>query len=68
MYYADLYAKNHKMVMKESKTTINIKTECSWIVGLNITQLSIFPKLIYQHNAISVNTTARFTIDYTNLL
>ena len=42
----DLYAKNHKTLMKEVEGNINRwrDTSCSWIGRINIVKMTILPK------------------------
>ena len=52
----DLYSKNYKTLMKESKDDTNKwrNRPCSWIGRINIVKMSILLKAIYRFNAIPI--------------
>ena len=50
----DLYSKNYKMLVKESKDDINRWKDipCSWTGRINIVKMTILPNAIYRFSAI----------------
>lgn len=57
----DLYAENHKTLMKEMEKTNKWKDiSCSWIKGINIVKISIPRTAIYRFNAVSIKIPMAF--------
>ena len=52
----DLYSKNYKMLMKETKEDINKWKDipCSWIGRISIVKMTMPPKAINRFNAITI--------------
>lgn len=58
----DLYAENHKTLMKEVEGNTNKwkVIPCLWIGRINITELFILPTVIYRFNAIPIKIPIAF--------
>ena len=52
----DLYIENYKTLLKEVKDDINRwkNIPCSWIIRINIVNMSVLPKAICRFNAIPI--------------
>ena len=53
----DLYAENHKTLIKETEDDPKKWKDilCSWIRRINIVKMAILPKAIYRFNTISIS-------------
>ncbi|KAF0881685.1 LORF2 protein, partial [Crocuta crocuta] len=69
-YVHDLYAEHYKILMNKTKEDPNTGEEipCSSIRGLNIVEMSIFPRSIYRFNTVPVKNPDFFFAETENLM